>query len=155
MFHSQEKRKESSHEIVPGDPKLRRLVLIGLVLLVCAGILGLHRFQEALDGIKELFAHDPHQARERLRALIMVFMSVHVILTTSGSVYLVSLGIRCMRAGRYPPKGMRVLKDTRVVSGSRVGLLSTLLILVGILLLASNALIWRLVSYLEELGRQV
>lgn len=145
----------TSQEIVPGDPKLRRLVFLGLVVLLLIGLWGIHRFQETLDGIKQLLVHDPQLARVRLKTLIKVFMSVHVILTTTGSVYLVSLGLRCLRAGRYPPKGMRVLKDTRVVRGSGVSLVSAVLILVGFLLLASNGFLWHFLTYLEKLGRSV
>jgi hypothetical protein len=50
---------------------------------------------------------------------------------------------------------MRVLKDTQVVRGPRVSLLSALLILVGFLLFASNGFIWYFLSYLNKLSGTV
>lgn len=144
-----------SEEIVRGDPALRKLALFGLAVLLLAGLWGVQRFHQALDVIKELVVQDPREARMRLRALTNVIMSVHILLATSCGVYFLSLGLRCLRAGRYPPRGMRVLKDTRIVRGSRVNLLSAVLILLGFLLFISNGFIWYFLSYLEKLGGTV
>jgi hypothetical protein len=66
------------------------------------------------------------------------------------AAYVWSLGERIFRAGEYPPPGLRVIRDTPVITGkraiSRGRLLKALALGCGIASVGLGLLLWRLAS---------
>jgi hypothetical protein len=125
-------------EIVKADPRLKRLSLIGVVAGVLAGAGLIWAFGAWMARVQALARVSPDQARQQLgSALAWLSLLMGAGLAAFG-LYLTRLAVRTLRAGRYPLPGMRVIRDTPVVTGAqarrraRFGLaLAALLVLLG------------------------
>ncbi|MEX0907389.1 MAG: hypothetical protein WD054_03585, partial [Gemmatimonadota bacterium] len=60
---------------------------------------------------------------------------------------MVGIGTRVVRSGRFPPEGMRVLRDTRVVTGRGARALGHVQRALGVLLIACAAVLLGLSGY--------
>ena len=100
-------------EIRRADPVARRrLVLIVACEVVLGALLIL-----ALEYSRTI-VRDP---AELARRLWLVFSLLAVLLVASPiafAVYLWSVGTRILRAGEFPPPGVRVIRDTPILSGA-------------------------------------
>ena len=100
-----------TEEIVKADNRSRRMVLaLVMAAVVACGILVLW-FRPW--GVRQLMSMEPDKALRTIKwALVILFLG-----GTPGAAYLVSLGRRIMSENRFPPTGMKVLKDTPVLTG--------------------------------------
>ncbi len=137
-----------NEKIIPADRTYRRTVLIIYVVLVCIGVVligwVLPGSQDYLEGL------EAQKALGILKvALVVLFLS-----TLPLAAYLFAIGRKMMKYKRFPPPGMKVITDTKVVEGEKVKfqgqmvvVLSLVLILLGLLgALYSSALIDQLAN---------
>jgi hypothetical protein len=137
-------------EIQPADPQARRtaltilavVTLIGVILIAAAG---------QLRAAAEAWVERDLATRARMVIGAMTVLAVGPLLVLAA--YSWRLGGRILRGGRYPPPGVRVVRDTPVVTGDAavrmargVRVLAALVCASGVLL---AYLIWRLVAMLE------
>ena len=141
-------------EIRRADPALRRQVLLGLLLalLVGAGLIaGFERHRIPIHDwlLSELAA--PAQGVPVAFVLLVVIL-VTPLLALAGGLW--ALGRRIMRAREFPPPGMRVVRDTPVITGAaaatRGWILKAFALFFAIASLVSGFLLWRLVSLLSR-----
>jgi hypothetical protein len=115
-------------EFIPADRGLRKkmiLVIIGVVL--AAMILGLY-LNGYLAELRQEALERPESAYPKMiRIMKWVLGSAALGITLTGA-YLLSIAFRSLRAGRYPPPGMKVIKDTRVKTGRQARIMAYLLI---------------------------
>jgi hypothetical protein len=140
-------------EVQAADPRARRqaawFLALGTVVVVVCGLAFVHYRPE----LEAWILADPAQMGRRLRIAL-----AGLALQTSGplaacAVYLWALGRRVARAGRFPPPGMSVLRNTPVLVGPGARLRATLLeglavVLVVVAVLLA-LLLWSLVRFAE------
>ncbi len=147
------------HEIVRADVRLRRRVLWWVALLAIGGLIGLVFLYRWLDGLADL-PEDLSEAR-RQAVLGQVVRAARIAAWVAGACFvaggawLVAFGVRVRIARRYPPPGMRVIRDTRIRTGPEARDVATLATAAGLLLAAlGSAATWYLLEMaMMALGR--
>ncbi len=144
--------EDSQPEIVPADRRLRRLAVAAVVLLSIGGVAGILSLRSSMDQIDKLKEDDLPAAAHRLQSVVAVVAWVGGLSFVGCALWLFQLGWRTNRAGRYPPPGMKVIKDTPVRTGSAARAIANLA-LVGALLAAAVGTLgmWRLYQVAAEL----
>jgi len=135
------------------DPAARRTLALVLVIGTGVGALLIAAFTRYRIPLSDWVLAD------RAQRIELVF----VILTALGSlpllglaVYLWSLGGKVVRAREFPPPGLRVVRDTAIVTGERAvlrgRLLKVLAIVCGTASVVLAGLLWRLELLLNRHG---
>lgn len=118
-------------EIDKADITARRKALAVVLAGVVAGALliaGLDHYREALQ---DWLLDDPDRFRQRLTAvfLLFAFLLSTPLICLAGYVWL--LGARAIKSERFPPPGLQVVRDTKVLRGHDAILRGRLLIVLG------------------------
>ena len=121
--------------IVPADKGLRRRLLVALAIVsVLAGV-GLAYIIDSVHAVARLAEADPAAAWRTLRRLSWW---LGIALAASGGLflaYLTVLAARIIRSDRFPPSGMRVVRDTRLRTGRPARWIAALLMLLGVVVM--------------------
>lgn len=143
-------RSMVEREIVKADPALRRILIAAGLGIAVAGTLLVMATPGAVAALGAL----SQRSRGEAVALLAAFVAPFVLLAATGGVDAVRRSLRTLREGRFPPRGMRVPRDTPVIEGSvaRVlGLLGctlgTTLLVAALLLAATTYRIGRVLWY--------
>ena len=143
------------HEIVRADDRFRRRVLACVALLTLGGLIALVFLYRWLDGLTDL-SEEKRQAvlGEVARAARVAAWATGTCFVGVGA-WLVWLAVRVRLARRYPPPGMRVIRDTRLRTGPEARDIATLATAAGVLLAAlGSAAVWYLFQMaMMALGR--
>jgi hypothetical protein len=137
-------------EIQKADPKARR---VGLLILGGGTLLGvvLITITGKLRPDFEAWVKQDVGARLRMVVAALTLLTAGPALGVAG--YLWRLGQRIVRAERYPPPGLRVVRDTLVVVGQdarwRGQLVQAFGAVIGLTGLLLAFFVWRLLSLLE------
>jgi hypothetical protein len=126
----------TSEDIVVADKGLRTKVLVAMVLLVLALIALTQYWTHYLEQLKGLAALNPQLAIDKLFRLLRITLGVGMILVGVAGFSMVRTAMKTLRAGRFPPPGMKVIRDTRIVTGISAKLRAILLIVIAVLLIA-------------------
>ncbi len=114
------------NEIVPADKNHRRLALVTAALLTILGLVALGILHGHLGKIEELAKDNPRAAGEKVLRLAATVLWVGGLGLVGMGAWFWRLGRRINLAGRYPPPGMKVVKQTRVRTGARARTLANL-----------------------------
>ena len=77
--------------------------------------------------------------------------SAGLLITLTGG-YLLLIAFRALKAGRYPPPGMKVIKDTRVKTGPQAKIMAYLLIFnSGVLILLIGLVLFLFMTMAEKM----
>lgn len=125
-------------EIVPADPTLRRGVLIALMVVFPVGLLLIQVFSGKLSDYKALAATDIDGAIAGIRELMRYLIGINAAITVAAAAYFLILARRVLSSGRFPPPGMRVIRDARIRRGRSARWLGRLLVLLAGVVLATN-----------------
>lgn len=134
-------------DIQPADPRARRLALLIVAVAAAAGFLLIGSAGSLQPDLEAWIAEEP---RGRLRLLMLA-----AILATSApllgfAAYFWGLGQRILRAQRYPPPGMTVVRDTPVVTGEaarrRGRIVRALAAAFAVIAVLLAGLLWQLTS---------
>ena len=146
--------------VVRADERTRRIalaVLIGSTALGAAAILALRSYFAGLEALAET---DPDLAIAKGSALLAgTSIAMGVSLVAFGG-YLFLLSRRIAASGRFPPPGMRVIRDTAVSTGREARRRATATLVMAVVLLAGGVLLpvatFRLLAAFErpESGQQ-
>jgi hypothetical protein len=115
-------------EIIPADKGLRKktiILVIGIVL--AAMILGPYLYGYLAD-LRQEGEERPESAYPKMITLMKWVLGSAALLITLTGAYLLIIAFRSLKAGRYPPPGMKVIKDTRVKTGRQAKIMAGLLI---------------------------
>src|SRR5262245_41399524 len=138
-------------EVRRADPTARRAVVLMFVVGTCMGALLVAAFIR-------IPLSDWVLADRALRIkLVFVILTALVSVPLLGlAVYLWSLGGKVVRAREFPPPGLRVIRDTPIVTGERAvfrgRLLKALAIGCGAASVVLAGLLWRLELLLNRHG---
>lgn len=122
--------------IVPADKGLRKKIVLFLVLVTIVFIIIEPYFQGYLDQIDQKSQKDREFAFREMMLLFKLSMGIVSLLLLSMGGYLLLLARGISKSGRYPPPGMKVIRDTRVRTGDKAKSITILMIVSsGILIL--------------------
>jgi MFS family permease len=132
-----------SDEIIPADKGLRKKTIILIIgIFLAAMILGTY-LNGYLADLRLEGEERPELVYPKLITLMKWFLGSAAIGITLTGVYLLVIAFRTLKAGRYPPPGMKVIKDTRIKTGKPAKIRAYLLlfnsvaiiVLIGVVLL--------------------
>ncbi len=125
-----------------------------MLIVAAVGVVVMWAFESAFTGVEENVDDDPVEAVSQMVSTIRVFAAMTAILTMAIAVWIWLLSSRIFKAERFPPPGMALVRDVRIVSGvqarmfARVGFVAAGLCAVGAIVLPLMLL--RLVSLITE-----
>ncbi|MDZ7620116.1 MAG: hypothetical protein U1E05_24195 [Patescibacteria group bacterium] len=134
---------ENRPEIVPADPRQRKLAVFLTLGIVVGGVVALWWLHRRLDGIDHLVEENLPAAADKALSLVVKTLMVLGGSLVSMGLYLFWLGTRINRAGQFPPPGMKVIRNTTVRTGPRARLLANLALVSSLLaVLAGTVGMW-------------
>lgn len=101
-------------EIQPADPASRRKLVVWLSLFLLVTLLS----QSIIQGFTHWLAEDPERVRDYFGRIVGAIALVFSPLFVFG-YYAWQMGVAVIRAKRFPPPGMKVIKDTVVIKGRK------------------------------------
>ena len=121
-------KNTSSDEIIPADKGLRKKTIILVIGIVLAAMILGPYVNGYLADLRQEGVERPELAYSKMIALMKWVLGSAALLITLTGVYLLVIAFRSLKAGRYPPPGMKVIKDTRVKTGRQAKIMAYLLI---------------------------
>ncbi len=114
------------------------------------GVLVFWGVQSRLPALQAWMAEDPAQAPLRLKLIATGLAAAVAVPTLIFAAYFWRLGDRVVRSNRFPPPGMRVIRDTVVWHGDsarrRGRFLQGLALILGFVVGGVVTILWRLVA---------
>lgn len=130
-------------ETVPADAKQRRLALLAVMAIVLGGAIALWWLDRRLDVIDRLAEENVPAAADGALSLVVKALAVLGVSLVGMGLYLFRLGVQINRAGRFPPPGMKVIRNTVVRTGARAQLLANMALVASLLaMLAGTVGTW-------------
>lgn len=130
------------------DPAFRRRIVLVLVVGMFVGALLIVGVEQYRTQFREWILSEPGALAQRLNLVLLLLAAFLVVPLLGLAVYLWSLGGRVLEAREFPPPGLRVIRDTTVITGegaiSRGRLFKVLAFACGIASVALGLLLWRL-----------
>jgi uncharacterized BrkB/YihY/UPF0761 family membrane protein len=124
-----------NQDIVPTDKNLRKKFFIFLGLSVIAVLIIVPYFNGYLERIKQVFKENPEVAFKKSMFVLKATLSFVSLLLVMSGIYLMVLARRTLRSGQYPPPGMRVIRDTRLRTGTQAKVSAISLIVISCILI--------------------
>ena len=134
------------NETIRADPTLRRRLLWAMAAAAVAASL---YFAWLFGEIEQVSASQEPD----LSGLIgqLRWMSLGLLAGAAGlCLYLCVLAIRVFRGGRFPPPGTRVIRDTRVRTGTQARIIAVLAVVLGCALVVLAAATYGVVGHFIE-----
>jgi hypothetical protein len=139
-------------EVRRADPTARRKLTLLLLVGTCVGALLIVAFERYRIPLSDWVRADPGASAQRARLVLLLLTVLVLAPLLALAAYLRSLGEKVVRAREFPPPGLRVVRDTPVITGeravSRGRLLKVLALGCGIASVVLGFLLWRLASLL-------
>jgi hypothetical protein len=142
--------EHAGRKIIRADRVLRRLTLIGVVVVLLAGVVALVYTGSFLDDMKALARLSPSQAAARVGLVLKLVAIGAGVIPIAVGAYLTRVAMLTWRSGEFPPPGTRVLRDTTVTTGPSSRRWAVFAFLVAVILLVGGILVplvtWTLVE---------
>ncbi len=134
----------NGEDIVYADKSYRKKIVIALILSALAGTILLHYTKEYIDHVSRGQSLDhQYQAIEHMMSLIKVMKVAALTVFAIAGIYWISLGYRILKYNRFPPPGMKVVRDTKMRKGSSAKMMAYGLFAGAVLLLTlPNITFW-------------
>lgn len=119
-------------EVVRANKRVRGITLALVAgLAIASAVLQQTLWPAYVDYLRALAQTDPTRLREEYaRAFFWMFGLIGVLGALLG-LHLLRLGIRTRRADEFPPPGVKVIVDTRILRGARAQQMATGLMIGG------------------------
>ncbi len=139
-------------EIIPADKGLRKKTIILVIGVVLAAMILGPYLNGYLADLRQEGQLRPESAYPKLITLMKWVLGSAALGITLTGVYLSLIASRALKAGRYPPPGMKVIKDTRVKTGRQAKIMAYLLIFnSGALILLIGLILFLFMTMAEKL----
>ncbi len=115
-------------EIIPADKGLRKKTIILVIGIVLAAMILGPYVSGYLADLRQEGVERPELANPKMITLMKWVLGSAALLITLTGAYLLVIAFRALKAGRYPPPGMKVIKDTQVKTGRQAKIMAYLLI---------------------------
>jgi hypothetical protein len=106
-------------DIVPADKELRKKFIIFIVSVTILAIIIEPYIKGYLEQIEQLSSKDPELAFKKSMFILKVALGLVSLLLLSMGVYFILLARKTLRSGQYPPPGMKVIRETRIRTGTQ------------------------------------
>ena len=126
--------KPSTPDIVPADKDLRLKALVGIVLVAALAVAFWPYWTKLLRDAKTLSETRPELAMERLVFYARVILGGGLMLLGFLGALLIRVAVKTIQSRRFSPPGMKVLRDTPIITGTGAKLRAYLLIAMTIIL---------------------
>lgn len=134
------------------DPAARRKVALLLSVGACVGAVLIVAFERYRIPLSDWVLAGPGASAQRARLALLLLAALLLAPLLALAAYLWSLGARVVRAQEFPPPGLRVIRDTAVITGARAvsrgRLLKVLALSCAIACAVLGILLWRFDSLL-------
>ena len=134
--------------MVFADPEYRRKIQRWTVIAFCVAVPLFWGLTQYWDMVGRSVAEDPAKTQILVSNLLWVFTTLFVSTGIGFGIYLWRLGRKIFASDQFPPPGVKVIKDTVIVSGSKAvirGRIAQLMAAVFICLSAGMPImLWRL-----------
>ena len=130
-------------EIVPGDPALRRKMLLAAPLILAIGFVALATLPRATRLLILWLQESPGGGRHAV-LVMLAFAAPFTFGAWLVGFDVVRRSLGTLRTRRFPPPGMRVMRDTPVVRGGTARVLGILGLVLGASLLTAGAMLPRM-----------
>ena len=128
-----------NEEIIYADKRLRqRAVLLMLMLILILAPIALLTLNY-LNDLETLAKNNSKEALSKIITLTYIWGVFFTVGNLAIFGYLMWFGIKIIKADCYPPPGMRVIKDTKVVKGSKARLRGGFLIFIAIVIFLAGS----------------
>jgi hypothetical protein len=135
-------------DIRRADPAVRRHALVVLVVGACAGVLLIMVFGLRPTILRDWILAEPAASAQRVKVAFLLLAALVLAPLLAFAAYLWSFGTKVLRASEFPPPGLRVVRDTPVITGeqaiSRGRLFRVLALVCTIGSVVLGLLLWRL-----------
>jgi hypothetical protein len=129
-------------------------MLLFFLVAVLVGGLVIVLWERYRIPLRDWILAEPEELAERLGMIIALLAIVSVAPLIGFAGYLWSLGARTLRAREFPPPGLRVIRDTRIITGDGAASRGRQLkLLAGGFLVAAlvlGFLLWRLAALFSD-----
>ena len=132
-FHTKPKR---GSQIIPADPNARAFTLGISLTILFLGALALWWLKGYEKQLVDLAEVDRPAAIAKTLQLVDIVVVAGGIGLVAAGIWFGALGHRTVKSGRFPPPGMRVIRDTSVRTGARAHVTATVIFLIAALLVA-------------------
>jgi hypothetical protein len=109
----------AGRKIIRADRALRRLTLIGVVVLLLAGVIAIVYTESFLHDMKALARESASLAAARVGLVLKLIAIGAAVIPIAVGTYLTRIAVLTWRSSEFPPPGTRVLRDTTVTTGPR------------------------------------
>lgn len=127
-------------EIVRGDPALRRRMLLLIPLVLLIAVVALATAPRATRLLVLWLQQSPETSQHAVLAMIG-FAAPFTLISYLVGVDAVRRSMRTIRARRFPPPGMRVVRDTRVLQGKMARAFGMAGLSLGVALLTAGTML--------------
>ena len=142
--------EHAGRKVIRADRALRRLTLIGVVVVLVAGVIAIVYTGSFLHDMEALAQESPSQAAARVGLVLKLIAIGAAAIPIAVGAYLTRVAMLTWRSSEFPPPGTRVLRDTAVTTGPRSRRWAVFAFLVAVILLLGGLLVplltWNLVE---------
>jgi hypothetical protein len=128
--------------MIPADKRLRKTAIIVLSLIVVGLMASSPYLNSRLAEWREAAADQPEAALSRFSSLFQWLLGLTALLVSAASVYLIVIAVRVLKADRYPPPGLRVIRDTPLRTGRQARITAYVLMVNSVILILLVSLIF-------------
>jgi hypothetical protein len=137
-------------QIERADPRTRRWAVALVALGAAGGLLAFLVAESRLPALHAWITEDPAQVQTRLKLIASGLAAAVAVPTLLLAAYYWRLGGRVIRSNRFPPPGMRVIRDTVIWHGEsarrRGRILQGLAVILSFVVGGFVTILWRLIS---------
>ena len=108
-----------SQDIVRADKEFRKRFILFLVLIIIVFVFAILSMKSYLDQMGELRRENPGLAGEKIISLLKWWMGLGALPILGFGVYQILIARRILESGQYPAPGMKMLRDTKIQTGSK------------------------------------
>ena len=127
-------------QIDKADRQIRKRMILLVVVEILLGLVLILWFYTYLETLLTIGAEAPETAMNKVLNLLGIVLTIVAISLIGFSFYILKVAFMVFRSSRFPPPGMRVIKDTRVVEGRKARFRAVLFLLISALMIAASAL---------------
>jgi len=105
--------------MVRADQKSRTIYLIIIIIVIILAILLYRYWQGYYRELSILAENHPDLAIMKVMNLIKVFIIINPIITFGFMAYFIIMGVKTYKSELFPPPGIKVIRDTKLVEGDK------------------------------------
>ena len=106
-------------DIVPADKEFRKRFIVFLILILIVFSVTILSVKSYLDQMGELRRENLGLAGKKAVLLLKWWMGLGSLPILGLAVYQIILARRILQSGRFPPPGMKMIRDTKIQTGAK------------------------------------